>query len=66
MPRQASRLSATITTAGGAKRGYKKAAFEVLSQAWAYHQDYTGVAPPPLPPYDVAALEAEWVEPAEG
>ena len=44
------------------KRGYKKAAFEVLSQAWAYHQDYTGVGPP----YDVAALEAEWVEPAEG
>ena len=28
------------------KRGYKKAAFEVLSQAWAYHQDYTGVGPP--------------------
>ena len=44
------------------KRGYKKAAFEVLSQAWAYHQDYTGVGPP----YDVAALEAEWVEPAKG
>ena len=44
------------------KRGYKKAAFEVLCQAWAYHQDYTGVGPP----YDVAALEAEWVEPGEG
>ena len=44
------------------KRGYKKAAFEVLSQAWAYHKDYTSVGPP----YDVAALEAEWVEPAKG
>ena len=44
------------------KRGYKKAAFEVLCQAWTYHQDYGGVGPP----YDIAALEAEWVEPGEG
>ncbi len=40
------------------KRGYRKAAFEVLSQAWQYHKDYTSQDAT----YDVAAIENEWAE----
>lgn len=39
------------------KRGYRKAAFEVLHQAWLYHKDFTGQGAP----YDIASLEQEWV-----
>jgi hypothetical protein len=38
------------------KRGYQQAAFEVLRQAWLYHQDYTGHKCP----FDMSSLEKKW------
>ena len=43
------------------KQGCNMAAFEVLSQAWEYHKDYTSRGAP----YDVAELEKSWADPAD-